>query len=473
MHRFLRLARHAKLSWPELDVALRALGGASAVADLACLDGVGELLRLRDRTGLAIDELCTLWGAPIDTRGFKDQPSLYARLFLSRQVTPGASTAFELDANLDELIAPLVSLPETHYAIIRAGLGINDDDLRRLVEGIFETTPPLDLATLSALFRHVVLARLVGLRVDELLVVLTWSTVDPFVSPGNTIALMDAVAEIDESGMSIAQLDYLFRHEFDPATGIHPSEERISAIVDGILAAIAELDIALAAEQATVSDERAKTLAHLAALGVTETDTLEWLRLLALWEDEPVDELSPGDVDVVTGLLTDLGAQQPDITASIADSDTHLANDEPTDATATALLLPLRRQAGLDALVAQQRATATGLAPEAVAMLANDTELLAASGSTIKDVLIVGPSGGDHVEAVVRMHKAAIVIKGLGVRTADIAWYFANAAEAQTMDLGALPPSVPTEPPTTPPSVHFAGWRRVRLGQELQSSFST
>ncbi|PIE18639.1 MAG: hypothetical protein CSA65_04320 [Proteobacteria bacterium] len=113
-----------------------------------------------------------------------------------------------------------------HVASVTGALGVTVDDLAaflpRLPDG------KLTLANVSALFRHVSLARSLELTARQLVSAIELTGIDPF-DAGHTVqalGLLREVRAIRESGLSIEELDYLLRHvDTQPATQEPPPAE--------------------------------------------------------------------------------------------------------------------------------------------------------------------------------------------------------------------------------------------------------
>jgi hypothetical protein len=171
LHRFLRLAK--KLGWTihETDLVLDALGETDiAPTTIAKLEG---LTVLRRATKLPLDQLAVLWG-PIDAYGGK---SLYARLFLNKAVQR-IDDAFKPDA-WGDLLQDATQTLAAHRSAILAAFRIREDDLAAIYEaasvvdgGAVRTLDPdtdvLHLGNLSTIYRHVVLAKALRMRVPDL-----------------------------------------------------------------------------------------------------------------------------------------------------------------------------------------------------------------------------------------------------------------------------------------------------------------
>ncbi len=239
LHRFVRLWR--KLGWPisDLDKLLASLQ-ANEIDDALLI----KLAHVKKRLQAALNQrqllpLLSLWSS-IDTYG---EASLYARLFLNRAVQNPPDAAFALNEQASELlnsgehladhiptILAALRLPEASLNLLRAASGLADQP---------DAQPPvvalLNLANLSALYRMAVLARALKLTFEDLVALQALTGIDPFLptEPAATLAFVEQARHVRQSGFTIAQLNYLYRHLDAPAAPIAPAEaERAAAHSD-------------------------------------------------------------------------------------------------------------------------------------------------------------------------------------------------------------------------------------------------
>ncbi|MEO8549529.1 MAG: neuraminidase-like domain-containing protein, partial [Kofleriaceae bacterium] len=222
---FLRLWRTVGWSIPDVDRALTALG-VTTLTEPALIE-LAQLEQLRADLDITVAQLVSLW-APLDTFGAF---SLYAQLFQNRALLNPPDAAFDLAASGVELQTTGQPL-EAHKAAVLAGLRLGATDLDLLVSTLGITT--LSLVNLSALYRHVVLARALDLSVADLLalVAFTASEVDPFAAgaPALTRRFVGIARAIAETDLSVAQLAYAFQAK-DPTATIAPLSDTITALL--------------------------------------------------------------------------------------------------------------------------------------------------------------------------------------------------------------------------------------------------
>jgi hypothetical protein len=266
-----------RLGWrlEELDAALRALlpGGRGGLAADALGTGMrtalvylAHLAELADRLGLRARraDLLALWG-DMPTRS---PASTYARVFLS----PRTGT---LDPVFDHPTGAYLTAGKPlaeQRAAVQAHLGMSAAEVDAVLAAakLDPAKAPLTVGTVSLLFRHGLLARALKLPVADLLALVELSGVDPFhplhadqqtpattlpLPPGpkgppadhplsGTLAFLDLVEALKAAGLSVAELDYLLRHRFDPVGPYRVDDAAVlrlaSETADGLRAIDAE-----------------------------------------------------------------------------------------------------------------------------------------------------------------------------------------------------------------------------------------
>ena len=215
--------RH-KLGWSmwELDQAMLTLG--ATTLDSALIANLADIVRLRGEISEPVDVLLAFWGSII-TDGTE---SLYDRLFQNTRVTRPLDPAFELNATRTELATMSEALSD-HATTVQAALRLNADEYAGLLQttGLDNVSSTLNLANLSLLYRHAALARSLNLKVGELIALLVLTGDDPFTSPETTVAFVRRAKPVVESRFKVSQLDYLYRHRFEPGQYPAPAEEQV------------------------------------------------------------------------------------------------------------------------------------------------------------------------------------------------------------------------------------------------------
>lgn len=234
MHRLIRLWRTLGEPLVLLDNMLSALSASDI--DAGVVQQIARIKQLHELLRVPVRELLSLW-APIDTQG---SASLYSTIFLNRAVLnpddpsdPGQ--AFEPGPDGSVLVDPSKRIGD-HLAPLMAALHVSaaELDLIRADAGLAAATAPLTLPNVSALYRRAALARAVGLSVAEFLNLQTLAGDDPFASPEQSWRFVQLAELVRQSGFSIGQLAYLFRHTPDSAGEPAPASDRITTLASSI-----------------------------------------------------------------------------------------------------------------------------------------------------------------------------------------------------------------------------------------------
>lgn len=345
---FVRLRRRLGWSIDELDRALvvflpsapdprtaTALGPAldSALLGLARLDALTAALKVGRKGRI---QLLPLWSRLDDRR--------YAELFLTGGA-PGHDAVFEQP--LGRYLSLLVSgtyqpyhydgTPENvaagnvplagHLAAVQAALQLSADEVARILDdaGIALADAPLNLTTVSILYRYGLLARLLRISVTDLIFVKALSGLDPFHPPHDgpvtttaqdhpqtTVRFVETVAAVKASGLSATEMDYLFRHRFDPVGPHRTAAMPPLALARALAAEIARIRAEHAAptDPLTLTDEVLRQKLALAfPPDVVETFTAMWsgtIEYEAVWAGvAESDQLEPKAFSAVPAITVE------------------------------------------------------------------------------------------------------------------------------------------------------------------------
>ena len=241
MVRLIRLQRRLGWAFGDLDRALTAFGATEL--DAVVLEKLAIARDLAKQLDRPLVELLILW-APIDAWG-KD--NYFDKLFTTRAVAwrTQDERTFQLRPDLTELSQTGATLDPIAGALL-AAFRITSEDLAliRALHTRRGAPPALDLAGLSALYRVVVLARALQLRIGafDLLLRLTPPDADPF-KPGDpqaTRRFVEIVREVQASDFTPERLAYLFRHEAEPRRDPGPLPAQIDAVLATIRRGLAD-----------------------------------------------------------------------------------------------------------------------------------------------------------------------------------------------------------------------------------------
>jgi hypothetical protein len=261
--RMVRLRRRLGWSVADLDRALRALGAAEL--DAGVLQKLAQVKELARRLDLPVADLLVLW-APLDTWG---DGAAFERLFSTRAVAWRTEDVrvFELRVDRSELAQTGESLDPVAPALL-AAFRVTGAELAaaRAVTARRGAPARLDLAGLSAIRRVVVLARALGLRIEQLdgLLRLVPGDADPFGpgDPAGTLRFVEIAREVEGSEFNPERLLYLFRHEIDPRRDLSPTPAQLRAVVAAVRRALVDA----AADASAPADAGAETLRQKLAL---------------------------------------------------------------------------------------------------------------------------------------------------------------------------------------------------------------
>lgn len=333
---FVRLWRKLGWSIDETDRALQAFTPRPEKTP-ATLANLGEFLRtalvylaqfksLEERLGSRRGDrikLLTLW-TDLPTTG---RDPLYAQLFLNPTVL-ATDPVFDDPAG-DYLPPPGDGDTERrvgrHLPALQAGLGLSAQDIEEVLTHQKKTLnkAPLDLATVSMLHRHGFLAKALKLSVADLLAMTTLSGVNPFEElkgglltasehehPLNkTLQFVDAVRAIQARGLTIADLDFVLRHRYDPVGPRRAAEEALIPLLRTLDAELERIrkdtgggpldlssldDDQLRPVVATLTDEKLREF--LAQVFPAEVAATLGAMLVGVWEHTAVQtEVAPAD----------------------------------------------------------------------------------------------------------------------------------------------------------------------------------
>ncbi len=244
IHRFIRLWR--KLGdWKirDLDIVIYVLGkDKTAVADQYKIDehfllNLAQMKKLNETLKLPLSTLLSFW-ADIDTYIYDNNKddSPYTKIFQNKGIIYPLDRAFELkEPERSDLKVSTTELIKNHIPTILASLRLNDVDLDSMIEqkpylpkpginndGIPAADDVLSLANLSTLYRFSTLAKALKLRIPAFLslrtLIVGYDTNNPkiqsypFESVEQTTQFVNIVKKINDSGFSVAELNYLYRN---------------------------------------------------------------------------------------------------------------------------------------------------------------------------------------------------------------------------------------------------------------------
>jgi hypothetical protein len=311
-HRFLRLRRITGWTIAELDLILTSLKIEDINDD--ALIRLAAMKQLQSLTNLSVEVLASLFG----NMSVLTPDSLYQKLFLSKAVLNSSSTLSVFEAVRDgNSTAVLVD----HRSTISAALRLSASDMELLFEQLdFAASTPMNLESLSLLHRFAVLSRAMKLSMRDLIAITSLTDQQPFMDrdPRATIHFIEAATKVRDSGFSIAQLNYLYRHLSEATNPLKPT-------LEGQLRIIRTLQSSLQANQAIQIPENAIDDQGLVIQLLSEALGIDSRLMAALLRDyiKSVDSQSEPMVQSFLRLLK-LDLPMPDRVVSISELDPKL-----------------------------------------------------------------------------------------------------------------------------------------------------
>lgn len=225
LHRFVRLWRKLGWSIQQTDLILRALDQTDITPDT--IRHLEVVSALTEATRQPLDHLAVLWG----NIGSEGEKSLYKKLFLNKAVQE-IDADFKVDAQGNYPSKSSAVLAE-HQPAILAAFGIKENELMailkvaKVIQGeprlINMSEDTLSLPNLSTLYRHVILAKGLKMRITDLCTLIDIFNAQPFsiwsideeafthISPEKTYQFYELAASTRQAGFKPWELDYILR----------------------------------------------------------------------------------------------------------------------------------------------------------------------------------------------------------------------------------------------------------------------
>jgi hypothetical protein len=288
IHRFVRLWRVLGWTMADLDRALTALGGELNPEMLEKLAALKQAALDLDRP---IADLLPLWG---EISRWRDS-SPYSAMVSPAIITDPAER--EVFTSFKESNGAAATL-DKHLPAVAAVLAITADDIQRIrsyLDPTGQALSTLDLKGLSALFRHGTLAKALGIRVRDLITLLSLAPngANPFANadPRPAVKFVRLARTVLDSGFSIPLINYLFRGEAEPTHHPEPTRALIENTLGGLQKGLAAIfQETVVPEQPTAEDLRAAL--DLAKNFLGEKDATSG-KLVPLSPDEALAILDP------------------------------------------------------------------------------------------------------------------------------------------------------------------------------------
>jgi hypothetical protein len=168
-----------------------------------------------------------------------------------------------------------------HLPAIQGALELTADEIAAILTaaGLALETAPLDIPTLSILYRYRLMAKAVSLTVEDIIALKRLSGIDPFslalvVPPdptglgalwGQALRFVELADQLKTAGFTIRDLAYLLHHDFDAAGPYNTDREPVSAVLAAIATGIRAIraEHALPVDLTTVTEDMLRQKASL------------------------------------------------------------------------------------------------------------------------------------------------------------------------------------------------------------------
>ncbi len=457
IHRFMRLQQASQRSIFELDAALQAIGesggGAGDPLGPNFLRAFGRLQALLSRFSRLSKLELLAWCGDLETRRAKsDERAFYETIFVET-LRDGDPSPFAIGR-------PPKPLAD-HLPELSAALELPENDVQALID-LDPTEITSTLATLSRLFRWASLARALQLSIAELLQLVELSGTSPFTTTGpqavtQILAFIEVADCVAESGLSLARLDHVLRHQDDSALAdANTLADMLVELIRGLQTVRDEISSELDPSRPAI-DVLADRLVQV--LSQEEADAL-----LAVVQAPPggAAPAMPGAYEPFLSVPTweELHLELP----PDASPDTH--------ARATLVLaafLPFLRRTLMRGVVVQKLADTAGLTPALTAFLLAPVEaaptqrlaLFVGGAAPLVDALdfasdaeaISAPDFASHLEngtggfpplaeqmsAIRWLHKVAVLMEAFDLSEEDVRWLYQHADTTGLLNPEDLP----------------------------------
>jgi hypothetical protein len=275
MHRFIRLWR--KLGWTihETDLLLAALDKSDITPDT--IEKISFVSAIQQQIKKPLNEIAVFWGN-IDTYGNK---SLYKKLFLNKAIQR-IDPSFQAD-EWGNYLASTTEKLLTHQPAILAAFRMSEEDLQAILEvaGITENgarrpltlDDTLNLPNLSTIYRHVILAKAIKIKVKELCQLIKIFSLSPFsrwhvqqnqfvsINPEATLKIIEIATAVKDAKFKSSVLEYIFSGVLPAESTLGLTPEKVNQTIRTIresFAAIEQLHADKVVEQLTAETVQGK-----------------------------------------------------------------------------------------------------------------------------------------------------------------------------------------------------------------------
>ena len=448
IHRFLRMWN--KLAWTQQELDRATVALSVTEIDSSLIQNLARLARLRAELNQPIVRLLSFWSS-IDAFG---SDALYLKLFQNKGIINPVDSAFALNGGT-ELVDTTGKIID-HAATLQAALRIDAEEMALIREAtnLAAEAETLNLAKVSLLYRHALLARSLKLKVREFLALKALAGTDPFTDPTATLAFVERARQVRASPFKIAELNYLFRHLAEPGKSIAPAEDATIILLETMQKDLLKILV----ETQPVANPTSEFLRSKLALVLepTEAEAAKGLAPTAV-VDRAMEIIEGLPSEGVPASLTPAEQEQfidQHFAIFVAPAEAKLAllppaspdDEEAKQAHRSFVLAPLLnhlRDVLSRSLVKQTLATALSLDAKMVQFLLE--ELLAARSDpnqkAITDFLSLeqGVAPADRLPDFVRLHKIALLLGRFKATPKETAYITTHSVDFGGLNLDSTP----------------------------------
>jgi len=203
------------------------------------LQQVVAIKKVAAKTNIELIRLLTFW-SNISTVGEK---SLYKKLFLTHNLVR-QDPVFKADS-AGNYLTKTTSITE-HAPVIQSALNLSGDDLTALLQfdfpGYGKMEDKLTINNISRIYRYRLLARSLGLRVDEFLKAIPLFG-NVFATPVDTCRFLRTWSRMEDAGFHHRQLNYVIRDSDDRKRPLKPSIKAIVRLTKVLYDGLNEIEV--------------------------------------------------------------------------------------------------------------------------------------------------------------------------------------------------------------------------------------
>jgi hypothetical protein len=225
IHRFLRLQKKTGWKIAVLDEVISQPGMGNGNLDDACLVVAANLLTISEATGIKIDELIGFYGDIPHTIFNNDAPKpLYYQVFLNK-----AKNGFIDEGMLPEVVdgSQLLANFTTSISVC---LQIKEQDLNKLLPLLPDGD--LNFANLSSLYAAARLIKKMKIKVDDFIILIDLTGINPSNSIADTLDFIDAVNSSANSPLKLADVEFMLQHEATNLADREIKDEKITLVLE-------------------------------------------------------------------------------------------------------------------------------------------------------------------------------------------------------------------------------------------------